>query len=66
MNEKRVLCIVYSMDTGGSETILMKIYRQIVAYNIKLDFIVLSNKKGFYNSKIPQNIDLISSRNLEQ
>lgn len=52
MNEKRVLCIVDSMDTGGSETMLMKIYRQIVAYNIKLDFIVLSNKKGFYNDEI--------------
>lgn len=52
MNEKKILCIVDSMDTGGSETMLMKIYRQIVAYNIKLDFIVLSNKNGFYDNEI--------------
>ena len=54
MHEKRVLCIVDSMDTGGSETMLMKIYRQIVREHIYFDFVVLSHKKGFYDEEIVQ------------
>ena len=49
---KRLLCIVNSMDTGGAETFLMKIYRQIDRTKYQMDFCTMSPNKGFYDDEI--------------
>lgn len=49
---KRLLCIVGSMDAGGAETFLMKIYRQIDRTKYQMDFCVAKEKKGFYDDEI--------------
>jgi hypothetical protein len=52
MIPKRVLCFVSSMDAGGAETFLMKIYRAIDKEKYQFDFIVNSENKGFYDGEI--------------
>ena len=47
---KRLLCIVSSLDTGGAETFMMKIFRGLPA-EYKLDFIV-STDTGFYEKEV--------------
>ena len=47
---KRVLCIVGSMDAGGAESILMRIYRNLDKRNYQMDFAV--TKDGFYDDEI--------------
>ena len=37
---KRLLCIVGSMNAGGAETFLMKIYRQLDKNEYQMDFCV--------------------------
>lgn len=49
---KRVLCIVSSMNSGGAETFLMKIYRKINKDEIQFDFCVCSKTKGYYDEEI--------------
>lgn len=49
---KRLLCIAGSMDAGGAETFLMKIYRKIDKANYQMDFYVLTDKPGFYDKEI--------------
>ena len=49
---KRLLCIVGSMDAGGAETFLMKIYRTIDRCKYQMDFYVSTQKKGFYDDEI--------------
>lgn len=49
---KRLLCIVGSMDAGGAETFLMKIYRQMDKTKYQMDFCVAKEKKGFYDDEI--------------
>ena len=44
---KRLLCIVSSMDRGGAETFLMKIYRQLDKTKYQMDFCVSKEKNGF-------------------
>lgn len=51
-NIKRLLCIVSSMDRGGAETFLMKLYRQLDREKYQFDFCVSSPKEGFYDSEI--------------
>lgn len=43
---KRVLCILSSMDTGGAETFLMKLYRNLDRSKYQMDFCV--NKEDNY------------------
>ena len=45
---KRLLCILSSLDTGGAETFMMKIFRSLPE-DYKIDFIV-SAKSGFYEN----------------
>lgn len=52
MSEKRLLCIVSSMDTGGAETFLMKIYRNLNREKYQMDFCVSSDRKGAYDDEI--------------
>lgn len=47
---KRLLCIVSSLDTGGAETFMMKIFRGLPS-EYKLDFIVSKNT-GFYEKEV--------------
>lgn len=49
---KRVLCIVSSLDTGGAETFMMKIFRSLPK-NYKLDFIV-STSSGYYEEEVKE------------
>lgn len=49
---KRLLCIVSSMDRGGAETFLMKIYRSLDHTKYQMDFCVSNPKKGFYDDEI--------------
>ena len=45
---KRLLCIVGSMDAGGAETFLMKIYRKLDKEIYQMDFCVAKQEKNFY------------------
>ena len=47
---KRLLCIVGSMNAGGAETFLMKIYRKIDRNQFQMDFAV--TEKGVYDDEI--------------
>lgn len=49
---KRLLCIVGSMDVGGAETFLMKIYRNIDKTKFQFDFCVAKKEKNFYEDEI--------------
>ena len=49
---KRLLCIVSSMDRGGAETFLMKIYRCLDRTKYQMDFCVSKSKQGFYDEEI--------------
>ena len=49
---KRLLCIVSSMDRGGAETFLMKVYRCLDKSKYQIDFCVSKKNKGFYDDEI--------------
>ena len=49
---KRLLCILSSLDTGGAETFMMKIFRSLPE-DYKIDFIV-SAKTGFYEKEVAE------------
>ncbi len=48
----RILCIVGSMDAGGAETFLMKIYRNLNKEKYQFDFCVAKKDKNFYEDEI--------------
>lgn len=48
---KRVLCIISSLDAGGAETFLMKIYRYLAPFGYQFDFVV-SKDGGCYTSEV--------------
>jgi len=49
---KRLLCIVGSMNAGGAETLLMKIYRQLDRSKYQMDFAVAVSEEGIYDREI--------------
>lgn len=49
---KRLLCILSSMNAGGAETFLMKVYRNIDKTKYQFDFCVNSKERGFYDKEI--------------
>lgn len=49
---KRLLCIVGSMNAGGAETFLMKIYRKLDKEKYQMDFAVATMDKAFYDDEI--------------
>ncbi len=49
---KRLLCIVGSMNAGGAETFLMKLYRKIDKSHFQMDFAVATADKGYYDDEI--------------
>lgn len=48
---KRVLCILSSLDAGGAETFLMKVYRALPPEEYQLDFVV-SKDGGCYTQEV--------------
>lgn len=48
---KRLLCIIGSMDVGGAETFLMKIYRNLNREQYQMDFVVIVDD-NFYEEEI--------------
>lgn len=49
---KRLLCVVGSMNAGGAETFLMKIFRTIDKTKYQIDFAVSSSEPNFYDDEI--------------
>ena len=49
---KRLLCIVGSMNAGGAETFLMKLFRNIDRTKYQMDFCVAEKKAGVYDDEI--------------
>ena len=49
---KRLLCIVGSMNAGGAETFLMKVYRKLDKDKYQMDFVVAVKEEGFYDNEI--------------
>lgn len=49
---KRILCIISTMNAGGAETFLMKLYRQLDKTNYQMDFCINVFDKCFYEEKI--------------
>lgn len=48
---KRILCILSSLNAGGAETFLMKIYRALPKEEYQLDFVV-SEENGCYTQEV--------------
>ena len=48
--EKRLLCIISSLNTGGAETFLMKVYRSLDRSKYRMDFVVSDD--GFYDEEV--------------
>ena len=48
---KRLLCIISSLDAGGAETFLMKVYRSLPIEEYQLDFVV-SVPNGCYTKEV--------------
>ena len=49
---KRLLCIIGNMNSGGAETFLMKIYRQLDRTKYQMDFCLSTQEECFYNKEI--------------
>jgi len=49
---KRLLCIIGSLNTGGAETFLMKLYRGLDKSQYQMDFVV--NAEGFYDKEVKE------------
>lgn len=52
LNKVRILHIVGTMNTGGTETMIMNIYRNIDRSRVQFDFISYSNNDGYYDNEI--------------
>lgn len=48
----RVLILISSMDVGGAETFIMKVFRTIDRSRMMFDFLVSDHKKCFYDDEI--------------
>lgn len=49
---KRLLCLLSSMNAGGAETFLMKVYRALDRSQYQLDFCINVTEKCFYEDEI--------------
>ena len=49
---KRLLCLLSSMNAGGAETFLMKVYRNIDKERYQMDFCINVKEKCFYEDEI--------------
>ncbi|HDR7739105.1 TPA: glycosyltransferase family 1 protein [Bacillus pacificus] len=51
---KRLLCIVNTINAGGAETFLMKLYRALDKTKYQMDFYCMSLEKGYYEEEIKE------------
>ncbi|MGN4425598.1 glycosyltransferase family 1 protein [Bacillus cereus group sp. MYBK30-1] len=51
---KRILCIVNTINAGGAETFLMKLYRALDKKKYQMDFYCMSLEKGYYEDEIKE------------
>lgn len=49
---KRILCIVNTINAGGAETFLMKLYRALDKKKYQIDFYCMSLGEGYYEKEI--------------
>ena len=49
---KKLLCIVNTMNSGGAETFLMKVYRKLDRTKYQMDFCINVKEECFYNKEI--------------
>lgn len=49
---KRLLCIISSMNSGGAETFLMKVYRKLDRSKYQMDFCINVKEECYYNQEI--------------
>ena len=49
---ERLLCLISGMNTGGAETFLMKVYRQLDKAKYQMDFCLNIFTEGFYDKEI--------------
>lgn len=49
---KRLLCIISTMNSGGAETFLMKVYRKLDRSKYQMDFCINIEGKCFYSDEI--------------
>ena len=49
---KRLLCVLSSMNAGGAETFLMKLYRHLDRTRYQMDFCINVSEKCFYEDEI--------------
>lgn len=49
---ERLLCLISGMNSGGAETFLMKMYRQLDKEKYQMDFCVNITENGFYDEEI--------------
>lgn len=52
LRPKKVLHIFGSLNTGGAETLIMRIYRNINKEKVQFDFLVASKEEGFYEREV--------------
>ena len=50
----RILHVVHGMDCGGTENILMNLYRNIDRTKVQFDFLVHTEKRCFFDDEIEQ------------
>lgn len=48
----RVLQVIGAMGSGGAETLLMNVYRNIDRNRVQFDFVVHTDRKSFYDAEI--------------
>lgn len=51
---KRLLCIVSSLNTGGAETFLMKVHRNLPLDKYQMDYCAMSDCEGVYEQEVIQ------------
>ena len=52
MKSQRILCVIGKMDSGGAETMLMKLFRACKMKGVIFDFAVFTDERGFYDDEI--------------
>lgn len=50
----RILHVVHGMDCGGTENIIMNLYRNINRTKVQFDFLVHTGKRCFFDDEIEQ------------
>lgn len=50
----RILHVVHGMDCGGTENIIMNLYRNIDRTKVQFDFLVHTEKRCFFDDEIEQ------------